>query len=757
MKTIKTRSAALAASFACLFAGFSALAHEDDGKVRDKQRPVLGKPWRAEIEGAKGQDGGLAGGGFNSQNVALRSWFPLNTIDAAATSGNDCWGYVTPTGREIALVGVNTGTGVFNISNPGNAIKIGFIPGPNSLWRDIKVYGSYAYVVSEGGGGIQVVDLSMVGSGTVSLANTITTGGGLATHNVALNTQSGYLYRCGGGSSGLRMYSLINPVAPQFVGEWNAYYVHDAQVVSYTSGPYAGKEIAFCCGGLNGGNAETGLYIVDVTVKSAPVLISRILYPTARYSHQGWLTEDRKYFLLGDELDEGATQPFTTTHVIDVQNLSAPTYVGQFGNQTPAITHNCYTHQGKMFAANYRSGLRVFNVASMPNLSTATEVGFFDTYPTDDAAQFNGLWSCYPYFPSGTIIGSDLERGLFVWRLGGPVATFGLASAEPALVNPAGGTSVDVTISPGEGQTLDTSTAVMKVTSLGVTTSVPLAPLGGNVFRGTFPATTCAKPVTYQFEVANTSGEAVQDTLRSTFSAVAVTTAVNDAFEAASAWTGGVAGDTAISGQWVRVDPVATTAQPEDDHTPAPGVNCWITGNGTVGGAAGAADVDGGVTTLLSPAFDMSSMDEPSIEAWVWYSNNLGGAPNEDSMPIEISNNGGTSWTLIENYNANNGAWTKKSWRVRDYVTPSANVQMRFIARDLNTGSLVEAGVDDFKVIDVDCSAAVPGDLNGDGVVNAADLALLLNAWGSTNPAADLNDDGIVNGVDLGILLNAWG
>jgi len=742
---------ALLAPFALLAPVAS--AHEDDGKVRDKQKPVRAAAWREAVEG---RDGGVAGG-FVSDGIVLKAWFPLNTIDAGATSGNDCWGYVSPSGREYALMCVSNGTAFYEVTNPANPVKLAFIPGAQSLWRDVKVFDKYAYIVTEGGVGIQIADMTNIDAGTVTLANTITTGGGLATHNIAIDTQSGFAYRCGGGSNGLRIYDLnASKTNPPFVGQWNNIYVHDAQIVTYTSGPYAGKQIAFCCGGLNGGNAETGLYIVDVTNKAAPVQLSRLLYPSAAYSHQGWLTEDRKYFLLGDELDEGATQAFSTTHVINVETLASPAYIGKFDNGSPAITHNCYTHQGKMFQANYRSGMRVFNVATPGSIASVNEVAYFDTYPADDGAQFNGLWSCYPYFPSGTIIGSDLERGLFVWRLGGPVATFAVASA-PALVRPQGGTTVDVTITPGQGQTLNPASAVMRVTSNGSTSTVPLVSQGGNVYRAAFPATTCTKDVQYQFEVANTDGELTSDSPRSALSAVSVTTAVNDTFETATGWTGGVAGDTATSGVWARVDPIATTAQPEDDHTAAPGTLCWITGNGTVGGAAGAADVDAGITTLLSPVFNMSAMDEPLIEYWFWYSNNLGGAPNEDSMPVEISNNGGTSWTLLENITQNNGAWTKRSWRVRDFITPTNNMRVRFVARDLNTGSLVEAGVDDFRVIDVDCTPSNPADLNNDGAVNGADLTILLGAWGSSNAAYDLDGSGTVSGGDLAILLGSWG
>ncbi len=728
----------------------TAVAHEDDGKVRDRQRPVRGTVWR-EGEGA------VAGGGFASQGIALKSWHPLNTISSGATSGNDCWGYVSSSGREYALIGVNNGTAVYEVTDPVNATQIAFISGPNSLWRDIKVYGRNAYVVSEGGGGIQVLALSQIDQGVVTLSGSVTTGGGLATHNVAINPQSGYLYRCGGGSSGLRIYNLNGtPATPVFVGEWSSYYVHDAQIVNITSGPWAGREVAFCCGGLNGGQAETGLYIVDVTDKAQPTLLSRILYPNARYSHQGWLTEDHKYFLLGDELDEGATQPLSTTHVIDVQALNAPVWVGTFTNSTPAITHNYYTHNGKMYAANYRSGIRVFDVGTAGSPNSVTEVAFFDTYPADDGASFNGLWSVYPYFPSGTIIGSDLERGLFVWRPEIIAATFAVANP-PAFVDPAGGTTVDVTVTATPGQTLDPTTGKMFVTTGAGTSVVPLVPVTGTTWRASFPASACTETVGYRFEVQSTSG-AVGAELNDRFalSAIGQTIVIDDNFETNQGWTGGVAGDTAISGVWERADPVMTIAQPEDDHSAA-GTLCWVTQNGPVGGADGAADVDGGFTTLLSPVFDLSGYQEPMISYWYWYSNNLGGAPNADSMPIQISNDGGATWTTLIDVTASTNAWASHQWRVSSFVAPTANMRLRFVAQDLATGSLVEAAVDDFRIIDIQCAAnALPGDFDGNGTVDGADLAVLLNGWGAKG-VTDLDGNGTTDGADLAILLNNWG
>ncbi len=731
-------------------------AHDDDGKIRDRQKHYRGPGWR-EVDG-KPIEGSVAGA-FDSNGVALRSWLSLPQLSPASTNANSCWGYISPAGREYAIIGLSDGTAFVEITNPGAAVLKAHIVGPTSLWRDVRVYGTRCYAASEGGSGVQVMDISQLdATGAVTLTNTVTapTTTTAATHTLALDEISGYLYRAGGGANGLRIYDLnADPGNPTYVNTWTPIYVHELQIKTFTSGPYAGKQIAFCCGGANNGNVNTGLYIVDVTDKANPTQLSFLTYPNARYCHQGWIDEEGKYFYIDDELDEGATVFTTTTIVMDVSNLSVPTLVGTFDNGNTAIGHNLFVKGTKLFEANYRSGFRVFDLAV--NRTSPPEVAFFDTYPGSDAANFNGLWNVWPFFPSGTIIGSDIERGLFVWTLGTPVATFGVA-APPALINPQGGTTVDVVVTAGAGHTLNPATAKM-ITAVGTAAGVvtPMTLLSGTTYRGTFPAVPCTQIASYKFEITDITGEVSTDTNSHTaLSAIGETVAVSSNFETADGWTGGVAGDTAVSGIWVRADPVGTIAQPENDNS-AVGTQCWVTANAAVGAADGTADVDTGFTTLLSPVLNLTGLDEPVIEYWYWYSNNLGGAPNADSMPIEISANGGTTWTLLADVALSTSAWVKHSWRVRDFVTPTANMRVRFVARDLATGSLVEAAIDDFRVTNIDCTPnTVVGDINGDGVVNAVDLGLLLGNWGAAGGAADLDNSGTVNAADLAILVNAW-
>src|SRR5205085_1131238 len=146
---------------------------------------------------------------FPENGVTLLAWLSLPDLAVpAGGNANSCFGYVSPSGREYALIGLSTGTACVEVTQPGNPVIVGQIAGPQSLWRDVRTYSHYAYAVSEGGSGIQVIDLANVDAGGVSLVNTIDDDATGATHTIAIDTVSGYLYRSGGGSNGLRIYDV---------------------------------------------------------------------------------------------------------------------------------------------------------------------------------------------------------------------------------------------------------------------------------------------------------------------------------------------------------------------------------------------------------------------------------------------------------------------------------------------------------------------------------------------------------------------
>jgi hypothetical protein len=283
---------------------------------------------------------------------------------------------------------------------------------------------------------------------------------------------------------------------------------------------------------------------------------------------------------------------------------------------------------------------------------------------------------------------------------------------------------------------------------------IPSASQGGTVFTATLPAVECGENVQFYFTAQTTIGSVISAPAPGASGpyaaeGVQIDLAFLDTMETTGLWSVAVPSDTATSGRWERANPVGTTAQPENDFT-ATGTLCYVTGASAT--SLGSNDVDGGTTTLTSPALDALDGDG---DAWVryhrWYSNDQGAAPNADSMPVQISADNGVTWVEVENVTENAGAWVAREFRVADYVTPSAQVRVRFIAQDLDSGSIVEAAVDDVSLEFRGCpDDANPIDLTGDGVVDSGDLALFVSLFVAGDLAVDFTGDGVVDSGDLG-------
>lgn len=372
---------------------------------------------------------------FGCNNVDLISFMPISAIGGErGVRLNDIWGWTDPvTNKEYALVGRNEGTSFVDISDPANPIYVANLPMTEgsraNVWRDIKVYKDHAYVVADGAGehGMQVVDLTKLREfegEPMKLEQAAHYDNIHSAHNVVINEDTGFAYivgSSGGGQTcggGLHMVNIQDPANPTFAGCFSdpstgrsgTGYSHDAQCVVY-NGPdeeHQGKEI---CLGAN----ETAISIADVTDKENPVALSTGSYPDYGYVHQGWLTDDHRYFFQNDELDElmGKAEK-TRTIVWDVTDLDDPQFVREFFSESPSSDHNLYIKDGMMYQSNYVSGLQVVDVSDPDNPKT---VGHFDTYPfTEDAAGFSGTWSNYPYFESGVIIMTSGNEGLFMLR-----------------------------------------------------------------------------------------------------------------------------------------------------------------------------------------------------------------------------------------------------------------------------------------------------------------------------------------------------
>ena len=367
---------------------------------------------------------------FECRDVNITAFLPIKDIGGSrGTRVNDLWGWTDPeTGREIAIVGRTDGTSFVDVSDPYNPRFLGDLPATEGsrhmIWRDIKVYRDHAYIVADAAleHGVQVFDLRQlrdVGAAPVTFEETYLYDGIHSAHNIVINEDTGFAYavgNSGGGETcggGLHMIDLEDPAHPVFAGCFaqegtgrrGTGYVHDAQCVIYR-GPdteHAGKEICL-------GSNETAFNIADVSDKDAPVGLSTMDYPSVAYAHQGWLTEDHRYFYMNDEGDEPrGLVPGTRTLVWDVTDLDDPILVTEYIAETTATDHNLYVVGDLMYQSNYSAGFRVLDISDPEK---PVEIGFFDTSPYEGGAS----WSNYPYFESGTIAVTGTGDGLFLLK-----------------------------------------------------------------------------------------------------------------------------------------------------------------------------------------------------------------------------------------------------------------------------------------------------------------------------------------------------
>lgn len=385
----------------------------------------------------------------DADGIELLAHVSVAELGAEGHEGNDIWGWTDPvSGAEIAIIGTSNSTAFVDISTPTSPIVLGSLPSHSgaTLWRDVKVYGNHAYVVSEAEDhGMQIFDLTLLRdvSAPQTFSETGYVGSFGSAHNVAINEESATAYVVGSDVEscfgGLMIFDLTIPAEPSYTGCFsggiaagqpagplypNDVYTHDVQCVLY-EGPdtdYQGRELCFS-------SDEQTVGIVDMQDKSNPIQIVRINYEDAGYTHQGWLTEDHQYFIMNDEFDEvNQSLLGTRSYVWDLQDLDNPVFLGTLDNPRDAIGHNSYIADNVLYQANYTSGLRMVDLSSLPTLPTGVspELAYYDTYPEDDAtcnssegcgtASYDGAWSTYPFFESGVIVVSDIKRGLFVLR-----------------------------------------------------------------------------------------------------------------------------------------------------------------------------------------------------------------------------------------------------------------------------------------------------------------------------------------------------
>jgi choice-of-anchor B domain-containing protein len=308
------------------------------------------------------------------------------------------WGYKAPNGREYAILGCATGTAFIDITDTTNIHEVDFQPGITNGWREMKTFSHYAYIVSEAtNSGLQIVDLQYLPD-SVHFVRTYTFSGYGNTHSIS---QSGpYLYMHGGNyqNGGVFILDLTNPELPVKRGQWENYYVHDSRIINDT---------IWAC---NIYNPPGTITVINATNKDNLQTVTSWVNNPNPFPHNIALTTDRRFAYTTDE----TSNPNGKLKVWNVQNLSNIQFVTNWQPTgiTTAIVHNVEIYGNIAVIAHYSAGVRVLNIS---NPQAPVEIAWYDTYQTNNNSNYNGCWGVY-MFPSGKIIASDRQTGLYVLR-----------------------------------------------------------------------------------------------------------------------------------------------------------------------------------------------------------------------------------------------------------------------------------------------------------------------------------------------------
>ncbi len=376
--------------------------------------------------------------GFACNNLSLLAHIPLADFSNNPAAANDIWGHVDlNTQKEYAIIGLRNGVSVVDVTIPTSPNIIGSISGLSSSWRDIKVYQyfntstlrwrAYAYSTTEANEGLTIIDLNDLENG-ISVVKRQTTD--RSAHNIYISNvdyglniasanQVPAVHVLGSNNFGgtFRSYSLSDPETlgstyTNVAGNRDDY-THDAASLTISD-----ARAQTDCIQANNTDClvildfnEDSLRLWDHTDENQAIELSSSSYPNAEYTHSGWWSEDKQYVIVHDELDEQTHNLNTTLNIFDISSLSTPTLVGTWTGPTRAIDHNGFVRGNRYYMSNYERGLTVLDITDP---SDPIEVGFFDTYPVSDNTGFNGAWGVYPFLPSGNILVSDINSGLYI-------------------------------------------------------------------------------------------------------------------------------------------------------------------------------------------------------------------------------------------------------------------------------------------------------------------------------------------------------
>ena len=642
-------------------------------------------------------------------------------------------------GREYALVGVNNGFSIVDINDPTSPVEVFFEQGQNSIWRDPFYHNGHAYCVTEGGGGLLIVDMSPL-PGSTSLPSTLYTGTNIqwsSAHNMFIDTDSDKAYIFGSDAvDGVIILDISSPMSPVEIGTWNDHYIHDGFVRGDTL--WAG-----CLG--------EGAFVIDVSTPSSPVVLANWDTPS-EFAHNIWPSDDNAYSYTTDEVNSGFVAAYDMSNlqnVVETDKVRHPLSEG-------VIPHNTHFLNDYLVTSHYRDGLTIHDVSDPANMVLT---GYFDSSPMSGGG-FNGAWGAWPYLPSGNILVADIEGGLFILGatytrgalLEGTVTEFGtgspindvqievvstnLVESTNLFGNYATGTATagtyTVTFEKG-GYLPETVTGVNLVNGQTVTLDVELVPDVPFVLSGIVTEEGTGDPIegaivqivneffdinlltdengryadstffSGDYEVAVGAwgyvGECVQIAASLANPAPNFDLAVGYYDDFALDFDWDISGN-ATTGVWVRDYPIGTEfngtpANPSEDADGDCGGQAFVTGN--VEGAVNIEDVDDGMTVLTSPPMDLSNYTHAFLQFEYWFFNQGGSSMPNDELVVKINN--GSSIATIVSLPTTNDVWTTYSVAIQDHISLTDNMTVRFEIQDAPPGHLVEGGIDVFRIL----------------------------------------------------------